>query len=471
MPIYDLIAVGGGTAGLVASAGAAGLGARVALIESDRLGGECLWTGCVPSKAMIAAARAARVALSSAVLGVDAEARVDFAGVMAWVREAQRRIAPHDSPERFRSLGVDVIEGHARFTGERTLSVDGRQLTGRHIVIATGSRPAVPPLAGLESVPFLTNETIFSIERLPQRLLVIGGGPIGLELAQAFARLGSAVHVVEAEPALLPREDHELAETLGTRLQSEGVELHLATKVTAVLRQGTGIAARIKARDDAERELVADALLISVGRVSNVDALDAERGGVEVDERGVVVDDSLRTTAKGTWAAGDVTGGLRFTHVADYQARLVLRNAFFPLTSRADYATVPWVTYTDPELAHVGLTEREACARYGDDVRVWRRSLSDLDRAVVDAQPDGIVKLVTSRRGRILGGHILGPRAGEMIAEVALAMRHGLSIGAISRTVHAYPTYSEAVRHAADDFYRAKLRGIAKTLTRWIVRR
>jgi pyruvate/2-oxoglutarate dehydrogenase complex dihydrolipoamide dehydrogenase (E3) component len=468
---HDLIVVGGGTAGLVASAGAAGIGARVALIEQDRLGGECLWTGCVPSKALIACARAARAACTADRFGVGVrDLGVDFGRVMEWVHRAQRRIEPHDSPERFRSLGVDVVRGTARFIGRRTLRVDGRVMSAKRVLIATGSKPAVPPIDGLADAAFLTNETIFSLERQPEALLVLGAGPIGLELAQAFARLGTTVRVLEAAPQLLPREDEELARLLGEQLAAEGVEVLLDAKVTRVSREGRMIRLSAAHSSGASVVVEGDALLVATGRVSNVALLETEKAGVETGKSGVVVDDRLRTTADGVWAAGDVTGGLHFTHVADYQARLVVRNAFFPLAAKADYFAVPWVTFTDPELAHVGVTEREARERHGDGVRVWTRPFGDVDRAIADGETTGMVKLVTDRRGKILGGHVLGHGAGNMIGEVALAIKHGIPAGKLGTTTHAYPTYPEAIKQAAEGYYKSRFQGVIKTIARWFAR-
>jgi pyruvate/2-oxoglutarate dehydrogenase complex dihydrolipoamide dehydrogenase (E3) component len=469
---HDLIVIGGGTAGLVTSAGAAGIGARVALIEQDRLGGECLWTGCVPSKALIACARAAHGVYTARRFGVDVPAvGVDFGRVMQWVHEAQRRIEPHDSPERFRSLGVEVVRGTARFVGERTLRVDGRVMSAKRVVIATGSKPAVPPIDGLSDVPFFTNETIFSLERQPETLLVLGAGPIGLELAQAFARLGTTVRVLEAAPQLLPREDEELAGLLGGQLAAEEVEILLDTTVTRVSREGRTMRLSARRGDGTPVMVEGDTLLVATGRVSNVALLETENAGVETGKSGVVVDERLRTTGGGVWAAGDVTGGLRFTHVADYQARLVVRNAFFPLASKADYSAVPWVTFTEPELAHVGLTEREARERHGDGVRVWKRRFDDVDRAMADGEPHGMVKLVTDRKGKILGGHILGHGAGNLIGEVVLAMNHGIPAGKLGNTIHAYPTYPEAIKQAAEGYYKSRFRGPIRTIARWFARR
>ena len=486
MGSYDIIVVGGGTAGLVTAAGSAGIGARVALIERERLGGECLWNGCVPSKALIATARAAHDARGNERMGVRGKAgEPDFGRALEWVRDAQARIAPNDSPERFRGLGVDVVEGDARFTGERTLTVDGRAMTARHIVIATGSAPAVPAIEGLAEVPYLTNETIFSLASQPATLLILGGGPIGLELAQAFARLGTTVHVLEAERRLLPHEDHELAALLGERLVAEGVTVHLGARVTRVQRAGRdgetsdsrGSCVRVTAtssaggREESSFSIEGDALLVATGRRPRLDTLDLPRAGIESGKGGLTVDDSLRTTASGVWAAGDCVGPLRFTHVADYQARLVVRNAFFPLRGKTDYSAVPWVTFTEPELAHVGLTEEEARQAHGDDVRVWRRPFADVDRAITDGATLGMVKLVTSARGKILGGHILGHGAGNMIGEITLAMKHGISATALGNTIHPYPTYPEAIRHAAESFTKSRFSGAVKRVVNWYVRR
>lgn len=472
MSEHDLIVIGGGAAGLVTSAGAAGLGARVALVEQARLGGECLWNGCVPSKALIACGRAANDARTASRFGVHTgDVKIDFARVLEWVREAQRRIEPHDSPDRFRSLGVDVIAGTARFTGERTVQVDGRTLRAKRIVVATGSKPAVPPIDGLSEVPFLTNETIFSLEHQPRTLLILGAGPIGLELAQAFARLGTTVRVLESGAHLLPREDHELAELLGARLAAEGVEITLDAKVERVSHRDGTIRLDAKRGDGTGVTAEGDALLVATGRASNVASLDLALAGVATGPQGVVVDDRLRTTAAGVWAAGDVTGGLRFTHVADYQARLVLRNAFFPLSSAADYRVVPWVTFTDPELAHVGLTEREARDRHGDSVRIWRRPFDDMDRAIADDHPHGMVKLVTDRKGKLLGGHVLGYGAGSLIGEITLAMKQGVSAAVLGNTIHAYPTYPEAIKQSAEGYVKSRFTGPVRTVVRWMVRR
>jgi pyruvate/2-oxoglutarate dehydrogenase complex dihydrolipoamide dehydrogenase (E3) component len=471
MPRYDIVAIGGGTAGLVTAAGAAGLGARVALVEAWRLGGECLWTGCVPSKALVAAARAAHTARHAASLGVDVGQVVpDPSRIFEWIREAQRRIEPHDSPERFRSLGVEVVMGTARFTGEREISVEGRRLDARHMVIATGSRPIVPEIPGLADVPFLTNESLFSLDQLPRRLLILGAGVVGLEMAQAFARLGSEVQLLELAATLLPGEDAELVEQLTSCLLRDGVKLALGARVTRVGREGGDVVLDVESAGQ-RAQYRGDALLVATGRRGRIDELELSVPGIVTDNGSVTVDDRLRTNVPNIWGAGDVVGGLRFTHVADYEARTVVRNALFPFSARRDYRVVPWVIFTDPELAHVGLTERQARERHGEEVRVFRRPLDDLDRAIVDGQTAGMVKLITDRGGRLLGAHILGYGAGNMIAELALAMKHGLGAAQLSATIHPYPTYPEAIKQAADAWYRSRLTGLTKSLARWLVSR
>lgn len=451
---FDIIAIGGGAAGLVTAAGAAGLGARVALIERHRMGGECLWTGCVPSKALLACARAAADARDATRFGVKTQSvEIDFRAVMAHVRAAQRRIEPNDSPERFRSLGVEVISGEARFTGERTLRVDQRQLSARHIVIATGSRPVIPDIPGLSNINYHTNETIFELTELPRSMVVLGAGAIGVELAQAFALLGTRVTLIECAPSILPHEDRELTAIVAQELRNAGVTLKVNETVN-----------RIDNVDDA-------VVLVATGRKPVLDTLDLARGSVNARGDALVIDDKLRTTARNVWAAGDVTGGPRYTHVADYQARTVLRNALFPFSTSVDYDMVPRVTYTIPELARVGLTFEEALERHGDGVRVFTRSYGELDRAIADGRTTGMIKIITGPKGRVLGGHVLGHHASSIIAEVALAMRENIPLSRIAQTLHAYPSYAESVKHSADAYVRSGFKGFAKSAANWLVRR
>jgi len=469
---YDLIAIGGGAAGLVTAAGAAGLGARTALVERNRMGGECLWTGCVPSKALIAVANMAATIRSARMFGVNAgEPVVDWAAVRKHVLDARLAIAPHDSPERFRDLGVDVIHGTARFIEPRVLDIDGRRVHGRHIVIATGSRPLIPDIPGIRDVPVLTNENVFEIEELPRRLVILGAGPVGLELGQAFARLGSNVVMLESSPVLLPEEDDDARALIEASVRADGIELHLGATVAQIRKSGAAIVIAYGSADtEASTTIQADALLVAAGRRPAFDHLDLAAVGIDTDANGVRVNASLRTSLDGVWAAGDITGGPRFTHVADYQARLVLRNALFPLSARADYTAIPRVTYTDPELARVGLTERAAREQHGH-VEVWTQPYSGLDRAIADGCTAGMARIIGDRHGRILGAQVVGHGASAIIAEAALAMKHGLRMSRLANTVHAYPTYGAALRQAAEQRARARFTGAVRAIVRRIVRR
>lgn len=472
-PTYDLLAIGGGTAGLVTAAGGAGLGARVALIERHRMGGECLWNGCVPSKALIAAAKSAKQARTARRFGVEVgNVSVHLDEALAHVRAVQDRIAPHDSPERFRGLGVDVFEGNARILEPGLVEVNGAQLRTRNLVIATGTRPAVPPIPGLSDVSFQTNETIFEIAKLPSTLLVIGGGPIGTELAQAFARLGSTVHVIEALPTFFAREDAEIAALLKQQLEAEGLTFHLGAQASRVRRDGEDTVVTLTKSDGSTLELRGDALLVAVGRSPNIKDIGLETIGVKTDRGGVVTDGTLATNVKGVWAVGDVvSGGLKFTHVADHMARGLLRNALFPGSSVIDYSAVPWVTYTDPELAHVGLTEAEARERHGNSIGVWKRDVGAVDRVIADGGPAGLVKIITDKKGRVIGGHILAPHAGDMIGELTIALKHGMTVGQLGGVIHPYPTTAEAIKQASELRVKSTFTGWKKALVRRLVRR
>lgn len=463
---YDIIAVGGGTAGLVTAAGAAGLGARAALAEKHRMGGECLWTGCVPSKALLACARVAADARDAARFGIQTgTVSVDFAAVMRHVRQARETIEPHDSPDRFRSLGVDVLLGEARFTGERTLRIGSRTISARNVVIATGSRPLIPDIPGLRDVAFHTNETVFDIEAFPASMIILGAGAIGVEMAQAFALLGTRVTLFEAAPRVLPAEDADLTDLLAAEMKKAGIDLRLGTEVTRVESTGNGV--RVVAGN---YSVDADTILVATGRSSVLDTLDLAAGGVAVAGGKLVLDDKLRTSARNVWAAGDVTGGPRFTHVADYQARTVLRNALFPLSTSVNYDVVPRVTYAVPELASVGLTAEAARAEHGDHIQVYARDFGGLDRAIADGRTTGLLKIVSDARGRILGGHVIGYHASSIIAEIALAMTQDVPLSKLSAQMHAYPTYAESLKHTGDAHVRSRFKGLARSVAGWLVR-
>jgi pyruvate/2-oxoglutarate dehydrogenase complex dihydrolipoamide dehydrogenase (E3) component len=467
MKRYDIIAIGGGAAGLVTAAGAAGLGARTALVERGRMGGECLWTGCIPSKALLAAARAVAQAREAERIGVAFGApHIDFARVRAHVRAAQHAIEPNDSPERFRGLGVDVFEGTAAFADAATLLVNGERLSARHFVVATGSRPALPDIPGITDVPFLTNENVFEIDTLPASLLVLGGGAVGVELAQAFALLGSRVTVLEAAPRILAGEDEEMAALLHSRLQADGVTVHTNVKVQQAAPTGAGVQLTTS-----QGSFAAAALLIAAGRRANTDTLDLANAQVAIEANGLRVNRYLQTTTRHIWAAGDVTGAPRFTHVADYHARLVLRNALFPGRSAVDYRTVPWAIYTHPELAHVGLTEAQAREQHGSHVQVWRKPFNALDRAIADDQTAGLIKVISDRKGRILGAHMLGASASALLGEVVLAMKQNVSLPQLSSVMQAYPSYPEAIKHLGDAYVRSGFAGWKKQVASWLVHR
>jgi pyruvate/2-oxoglutarate dehydrogenase complex dihydrolipoamide dehydrogenase (E3) component len=471
-PRYNLVVIGAGTAGLVAAAGAAGLGARVALVESHLMGGDCLNVGCVPSKAIIRSARAAFDVRAGATLGVhlDGQVRVDFPAVMERVRRIRADISPHDSAQRFSEhYGVDVYLGHARFTGRDTVEVDGRTLRFQKATIATGARAIAPPIEGLAEAGFYTNETIFNLTELPARLAVIGGGPIGCELSQTFARLGAEVTIVEQGPQFLAREDPDAAAILAAALERDGVEIRLATQVARVETSGNGAVLHLEGNGGCVTVTV-DAILVGAGRAPNVEGLELEAAGVAYDNRGVTVDDFLRTTNKRVFAAGDICSPYKFTHTADFQARAVIQNAFFPLAGkkRASRLTIPWTTYTDPEIAHVGMYERDAAAR-GLEVDTYTVPMSEVDRAVAEGETEGFVKIHTAKgKDTILGATIVARHAGEMISELTLAMVGGVGLGTVASVIHPYPTRAEAIRKAGDAYNRTRLTPTAaKLLRRW----
>jgi pyruvate/2-oxoglutarate dehydrogenase complex dihydrolipoamide dehydrogenase (E3) component len=442
---YDLVVIGGGTAGLVSAMGAAGLGARVALVERGLLGGDCLNTGCVPSKALLRSARAAAAARRAPQLGVGISGiEPDFAAVMRRMRERRADISPHDSAERLRAAGVDVYFGDARFTGPSDVEVGGTTLMFRRAVIATGGRPAVPPIPGLADVPYLTNETLFGLTEQPRRLAIIGAGPIGCEIAQAFARLGTEVTLVDQAEQVLPREDPDAAAIVARRLAADGVTLRLGETIAHVSAAGGEIGLQF---DDSGAELQrCDRLLVAVGSTPNVEPLDLATAGIAFDKEGLVVDDHLRTSNRRIFAAGDVCSTFKFTHAADALARIVIQNALFFGRKRASALVIPWCTYTDPEVAHVGAYD-------GQTITI---PLADVDRAVVDEEPDGFVRLHHDR-GRLLGCTVVASRAGEMIGVATHALTHGASLAELGSTIHPYPTLNNAFRAAGDAYGRTRL--------------
>ena len=449
----DLCVIGAGSGGLSVAAGAVQMGAEVVLVEGGRMGGDCLNYGCVPSKALIAAAAKAHTHRSSATYGVAADdPAIDYAAVMDHVRGAIARIAPHDSEERFERLGVTVIRDWARFVSPDEMAVGETRIAARRFVIASGSSPTIPPVPGLESVPYLTNETLWQNRVRPDHLIIIGGGPIGMEMAQAHRRLGSEVTLIQSGRAL-PRDDPEIAAVAVERLRAEGVTLREGVRAARV--SGRAGAIEVELEDGAC--VSGSHLLVAVGRTPNLARLDLEAGGVAFGERGVTVDRGLRsTTNRRVYAIGDVAGGLQFTHLANYHAGLVIRNALFRLPVSVDRAKIPWATYTDPEVAHVGQTEAEA-REAGGPVEVHRVPFSGNDRAIAMDESEGLIKIVVGRRGRILGASIAGPEAGELIHLWAFAIHAGRRIGDVAGYVAPYPTLGEVSKRAAGAYYQPRL--------------
>jgi len=475
MKKFDLVIIGGGVAGLVSASGAAQLGARVALVDRESLGGDCLKSGCVPTKRLIYSAKVASLMKRAGEFGLEGEPlRVNFLKVMQGMRDIQAEIGKNDDPERFRKMGVDVMFGQGRFIDPHTFEVSGERLHGRKFIVATGSAPVMLPVQGSKESGALTNETALKLDRLPQAITILGAGPIGIEFAQVFSRLGSKVTIIEKMGQILPREDKELSDSLSEILVAEGIKIDVCTEIKEVRRSGEKkiISARCATGD---KTYEADEVMFAMGRAPNVDSLDLDAAGVEYDRRkGIKVDAALRTSRKHIYACGDVVGHYAFTHVAEYHAGIALSNALFPFVKRkVDYRVVPWTTFSDPELSRIGLSEEEAKEKYGsNNVHVYRFHFKDVDRAVIEGEGHGLIKLVCDKKSRLLGAHILGPYSGELIHEYALVMKENLPITRISRNIHVYPTVSQAVKRAADQYYKEKLfTGWFPRFARWLIRR
>jgi pyruvate/2-oxoglutarate dehydrogenase complex dihydrolipoamide dehydrogenase (E3) component len=463
---YNLVVIGAGTAGLVSAAGAAGLGAKVALVERHLMGGDCLNVGCVPSKALIGAARAAAAVRDAAEFGVRVPegVQVDFGHVMERMRRLRASIAPNDSAKRFSRLGVDVFIGNGRFVDSHTIEVAGEKLRFKKAVIATGARASAPPIAGLDSVEYLTNETLFSLTELPQRLAVIGAGPIGCEMAQSFARFGVEVLLIEATHGILPREESDASELVLESMRKDGVRLLCCGK-DLKLSPADGGKVRLKAESHGKGyDEIVDKFLVAVGRSPNVEGLGLEAAGVAYSKKGVQVNDQLQTTQPDIYAAGDICSPYQFTHAADFMARTVIRNALFFGRAKASALTIPWCTYTDPEIAHVGFYPKQAVEQ-GIEVETFTRELSHVDRAILEGRTNGLVRVhVRKGRDKIVGATIVAHNAGDIISEITLAMTNGLGLKNIAATIHPYPTQAEAVRQVGDAYNRTRLTPFAKEL-------
>jgi len=473
---YNLVVLGAGTAGLVTAAGAAGLGAKVALVERHLMGGDCLNVGCVPSKAIIHSARVRAEVRDAARNGIHVPegTEVDFGAVMERMRRLRSHISRHDSFQRFSNLGIDVFLGEPRFTGGDTVSVEGKTLRFKKAVLATGARAFEPPVEGLAEAGFLTNETVFSLTERPEHLLVVGAGPIGCEMAQTFRRLGSQVTLLEMTDQILTREDPDAARIVSDSLEKDGVRFLFESKMTRVSRNGSKKIVHVQ-RNGKEETLEVDEILIGAGRVPNVEGLDLESVGVEYDPRqGVVVDDSLRTTNPRIYAAGDICSRYKFTHTADFAARIVIQNALFAdflRIGRKKFSalTIPWCTYTDPEIAHVGLYERDAQEK-GIPVETFQIPMSDVDRAIVEEETEGLIKIhVKKGKGTILGGTIVARHAGEMISELTLAIVGKIGLGTLAGVIHPYPTQAEIIRKAGDAYNRTRLTPKVARILSWLM--
>lgn len=458
MEPFDVVIMGGGTAGLVTASGCARLGRKVALIEQEALGGDCLWTGCVPTKALVASAKLAHQMRNAAAYGLEpVEPRITPRSVMESMREQRRRISHHDDPEKFRRLGIDVIEGKARLVARNAVEVNGRTLQAKDIVIATGARTSIPPIEGLQESGFVDHATFLAQDELPSSVLILGGGAIGIEFAQIFARFGSRVTVVEMLDEIINKEDADIITRVREILAGEKIELLTGWAVKSV----RGGAVRIENKLGESREITVDRIFVASGRRGNTDDLGLEEAGVKIEKSWIVTDRFLQTSVPRIWACGDVHGGMQFTHAAAYEAVKLVRNMLFPGKSAVDYTHVPWALFTDPEVGHIGLTEQEAREKHGDDVRIYRVEMADVDRAVVDRASAGLIKLVCDTRGRILGAHALCANASTVIEEIVLARRKGMKVGDLAQRISAYPSLADGVQKAAALYYQDVAKGWA----------
>ncbi|MFQ5793215.1 MAG: dihydrolipoyl dehydrogenase family protein [Acidobacteriota bacterium] len=470
---YNVVVIGAGTAGLVTAAATAGLGGRVALIESHKMGGDCLNYGCVPSKALISSAKLIQHIRRSQHYGLKAmnpQFRVE--DVFERMRQRRAVIEPHDSRERFEGLGVDVFMGKARFVSPREVELGGTRLRSANFVIATGTKPLIPPVSGLGQVPFYTNETIFDeMPSAPQSILILGGGPIGCEFAQVMARLGVRVTLVELLPRLLPRDDADAGALIEKRLSEEAIQVLTGAKATRFEQKDRAIVTTVET-DDGPRKLQTEAVLVATGRKPNMEGLGLEAAGVKYNQKGVKTDATLATSQPHIFACGDIAGPYQFTHTADYQARIVVRNILLPwMKAKADYTWVPWVTYTDPEVAQVGQTEEEAKKR-GVPYSVFRFDWKELDRAITDSEEVGFIKVLTRRgKDKILGATVVGVHAGDVLHELVVAGKHGIGLSQLSSTIHAYPTLSQCVQRVGDLYQKTRITPRVAGVFRWLYRR
>ncbi len=456
-PEFDLCVIGGGSAGLVAAAGAASLGAKVVLIEKHKMGGDCLNYGCVPSKALLHSAKVAYTIRTSADASITSQTpEIHLEDVMQRVRNVIKTIEPNDSPERFRGLGVEVIFGTGKFVSTDRFEVNGRILTSRKFIVATGSRPAIPDIPGLNEVPYLTNETVFDLNEPVPSLIVLGGGPIGVELASAFNRLGTKVHVLDRQSHILKNEDADMAQIVQQQLLKEGISLYLGQNPLKFEGGAGAIKLTTKGKDGVKQTIEATHLLVATGRRANVEGIGLDAAGVKTANGRIVTDQRLRTNNHNVYACGDVVGPYQFTHMAEHHAGIALRGALFHLPAKIEERVIPWCTFTDPELARVGLSETEAKAQ-GIDHQVYTFPFHEIDRAITDGETTGFAKIITAPNGKLLGAAIVGPNAGELIHEYVLALSRNLKVGDLANVIHIYPTLAQINRRVANEQLKAKL--------------
>ncbi|MBO43389.1 MAG: dihydrolipoamide dehydrogenase [Rhodospirillaceae bacterium] len=452
----DICVIGGGAGGLSVAAAASQMGAKIVLVERGKMGGDCLNYGCVPSKATIAAAHKAHVIRESKKFGLKAvEPTIDFQDLHDHIHGIIAAIAPHDSVERFEGLGVTVIHDEGRFTGPREVAAGNTIIQAKKFIISTGSSADIPPIPGIDATPYLTNKTVFDLTEAPDHLIVVGGGPIGSELAQAHRRLGAKVTLLEMF-RVLGKDDPEITEVVKTRMIKEGIDIRENIKITKVSQETEGLSVWIK-RNGQENVISGSHLLITAGRSPNTSGLDLQKAGIKFDRRGIKVDARLRTSNKRVFAIGDVTGGVQFTHAASCHAGIIIRNILFKLPAKVNYDAFPWVTYTDPEIAHVGQTELQAKEKLSSDLRILRFAFAETDRAQAEQETDGMIKVITDKKGHILGCSMAGSRAGELILPWALAISQKMKIGVMASVVTPYPTLSEVSKRAAGSFYTPSL--------------
>lgn len=458
---FDVAVIGGGTAGLVTASGCARLGRRVALIERHALGGDCLWTGCVPTKALVATAKLIDQAAHADRYGLEPHRfPITPRRIMESMRAARAVVEKNDDPARFRALGIDVIEGSARLTGPQEIEIGDRRIRAKDVVIATGSRTAIPPIPGLAETGFLDHVSFLAQNELPASIVVLGGGYIGIEFAQIFRRLGSQVTVVEMTDQITPQEDADVIRLIRSHLEAEGISIRTGFTATGARKDGTRKVLSIEGGDGAKDEVVADEIFVAAGRRGNTEGLGLEAIGVAMNRSYIAVDSYLQTNIPHVWAIGDIHGGLQFTHVAAFEAVKLVRNLLFPGKSRIDYGNVPWALYTDPEVGHIGMTEAEAVEQVGEkNVRVYRAGMEEVDRAVVDRATTGFVKIVADRKGKILGAHVVGSNASTLIEQFVLARAHGVKVGDLARLVSPYPSLADAVSKAASGYWQSAASG------------